>query len=242
MISDPAIRTRVHEHHLFASLGGSELEQLLANAARVQMSPHENLFYQGDVAKRFYLVIQGKLQLYRTSLQGQDKVVEVVREGRTFAEALMFAQHASYPVSAQAVSKCVLVSFDSDTYRNMLKRNPDACIAIMANMSVRLRKHLNEVELLSVQNAQSRLLLFLVSSLKPAGDNQGRVELDIPKRVLASRLSIQPETFSRLMKKMLTEGLVRECQGTIFIDDIRKLYASANIPLDGDTKASLQSP
>ncbi len=236
MITDPIIKARVHEHHLFASLGHSELEHLLGNALRIQITPNESLFHQGDVAKRFYLVIRGHLQLYRTSLQGQDKVMDVVREGQTFAEALMFAQHASYPVSAQAVSKCVLVSFDRDTYLNLLKRNPDAGIAIMANMSVRLRRHLNEVELLSVQNAQSRLLLFMMSHLKHSGVNQGQIELDIPKRVLASRLSIQPETFSRLMKKMLTNGLIREHQGVIFIDDISRLYASANIPTDGETR------
>ncbi|QSX38337.1 Crp/Fnr family transcriptional regulator [Shewanella sedimentimangrovi] len=232
MITDSAIKAAVHSHHLFAALSQGELEQLLGSAARIQLAPQETLFRQGDVAKRFYLVIQGHLQLYRTSLQGQDKVIEVVREGRTFAEALMFSQQASYPVSAQAVSECILVSFDSEIYLGLLKRNADACIAIMAAMSVRLRKDLNEVELLSVQNAQSRLLLFLMRNLKRTGDNQGVVELDIPKRVLASRLSIQPETFSRLMKKMLTEGLIRECRGAIHIDDIGQLYASANIPLE----------
>ncbi|MCG9712436.1 Crp/Fnr family transcriptional regulator [Shewanella insulae] len=231
MITDPQIKACIHKHHLFSALGEEELGRLLGQAAKINLAAHENLFYQGDLAKRFYLVIQGHLQLYRTSMQGQDKVIEVVREGRTFAEALMFSRQASYPVSAQAVSHCTLISFDSEGYLAMLRGNPDACIAIMAEMSVRLRKDINEVELLSVQNAQSRLLLFLLRNLQKTGDNQGRVELDIPKRVLASRLSIQPETFSRLMKKMVTEGIISESRGAIEIKDLSKLYTSANMPL-----------
>ncbi|TVP13271.1 Crp/Fnr family transcriptional regulator [Shewanella sp. KCT] len=235
MITDPQIKACIHKHHLFSALGEEELCRLLGQAAKITLAAHENLFYQGDLAKRFYLVIQGHLQLYRTSLQGQDKVIEVVREGRTFAEALMFSRQASYPVSAQAVSHCTLVSFDSEGYLAMLRGNPDACIAIMAEMSVRLRKDINEVELLSVQNAQSRLLLFLLRNMQKIGDNQGRVELDIPKRVLASRLSIQPETFSRLMKKMVTEGIIGESRGAIDIKDLGKLYTSANMPLANQT-------
>lgn len=232
MISDLNIKKSVHQHHLFSSLAQTELEQLLRSATILNLLPQENVFYQGDIAKRFYLVVHGHLQLYRTSLQGQDKVIEVVREGRTFAEALMFSMQASYPVSAQAVSECMLISFDSDTYLGMLKGNPEACIAIMADMSIRLRKDLNEVESLSVQNAQSRLVLFFLRNMQHTANNQGRVELDIPKRVLASRLSIQPETFSRLMKKMLNEGIITESRGAINIKDVSRLFASANIPED----------
>ncbi|WP_428775365.1 Crp/Fnr family transcriptional regulator [Vibrio sp.] len=232
MITDDLIKARIRQHHLFSTLAQSDLDQLLGHAAKIVLQPEEHLFYQGDPAKRFYLVIDGHLQLYRTSLQGQEKVIEVVREGRTFAEALMFGRQSCYPVAAKAVSACTLVSFESSNYLSMLRCNPEACIAIMANMSARLRKDLNEVELLSVQNAQSRLLLFLLRKLEQTGPNQGRVNLDIPKRVLASRLSIQPETFSRLIKKMVKEGIIGESRGTIEIKDISKLYATANIPLD----------
>lgn len=225
MINEPYIKRLVHQHHLFNNLAESELKILMETAALVHLNPNENLFYQGATAKRFYLLLHGKLQLFRSTPQGQDKVIEVVREGHTFAEALMFNKLQNYPVSSQAVSECQLISFKNDCYRNMLKQNPEACMAVMSNMSVRLRKNITEVEELSLQNAQSRLLLFFMRHMQVTGKNTGRVELDIPKRLLASRLSIQPETFSRLMKKMINKELISEYGHDIIINDLRELYA-----------------
>jgi CRP-like cAMP-binding protein len=229
MIANVELRDRVQRHQLFSSLSPIQLNQVLASASLVNFAAEQILFHQGDVAKRFYFVLTGHLHLFRTNVQGQVKVIEVVRSGSTFAEALMFNKQACFPVSAQALSQSEVVSFDSDTYLQLLKLNPDACIAIMADLSVRIRKHLNEVEMVSLQNAQHRLLLFLLRNMKVLGNNQGEIKLDIPKRLLASRLSIQPETFSRLIKKMSQEGLISEDHGIIHIHDVELLYASSDI-------------
>ncbi|MBB1270467.1 Crp/Fnr family transcriptional regulator [Shewanella sp. SR44-3] len=231
MLANLEVRERVKKHQLFSSLSVAQLAQVFKTASVVHMKPEQVLFHQGDVANRFYFVLAGTLQLFRTNVQGQMKVIEVVRCGGTFAEALMFNKQASFPVSAQSVSGCELVSFDSDTYLQLLKQNPDACIAIMADLSVRIRKHINEVEMVSLQNAQHRLLLFLLRNMKILDNNQAEITLDIPKRLLASRLSIQPETFSRLMKKMTQEGLIHEAHGVIHIPNVSQLYASSDISL-----------
>ncbi len=236
MIKEPYIKRLVHQHHLFNNLADVELKRLMESAALVHLNPHENLFFQGEPAKRFYLLLHGKLQLFRSNPQGQDKVIEVVREGNTFAEALMFNKQPNYPVSSQAVSECRLISFENECYRNMLMKNPEACMAVMSNMSVRLRKNITEVEELSLQNAQSRLLLFFMRHMHVTSENKGCVKLDIPKRVLASRLSIQPETFSRLMKKMTAKELISESGHDILIHDVRELYAIVDIPFETTSK------
>lgn len=229
MIGNLELRAKVQQHQLFSSLSLTQLERVFTRASQVHLLPEQILFHQGDSASRFYLVLTGHLHLFRTNAQGQMKVIEVVRSGSTFAEALMFNKLASFPVSAQAVSQCELLSFDSETYLQLLKQNPEACITIMADLSLRIRKHLNEVDMLSLQNAQHRLLLFLLRNMKTLGDNRGEITLDIPKRLLASRLSIQPETFSRLIKKMTQEGLIAEEHGVIHIPDVGLLYASSDI-------------
>ncbi|MCL1124857.1 Crp/Fnr family transcriptional regulator [Shewanella surugensis] len=247
MITDNNIKASIAHHHLFSSLAAEEFSEVLKQSARLSFASQAHIFYQGEPAQRFYLVVVGHLQLYRTNLQGQEKVIEVVRQGQTFAEALMFAEQSRYPVSAQAISPCELISVDSHVYARVLKQNPDAGFAIMANMSRRLRKHLNEVEILSLQNAQNRFLLFLqtnVSHVKKNTSNmkksppwrqdehkdkadvdEGIIVLDIPKQMLASRLSIQPETFSRLMKRMTQEGFIWVKGDKIHIPSLTKLYA-----------------
>jgi CRP/FNR family transcriptional regulator, dissimilatory nitrate respiration regulator len=235
MLANQNVRARVQNHQLFSSLNEAQLAKIFATASLLHIKPEQMLFHQGELASRFYFVLAGTLQLFRTNVQGQMKVIEVVRSGCTFAEALMFNKQTRFPVSAQSVSECALVSFDSETYLQLLKHNPDACIAIMADLSVRIRKHINEVEMVSLQNAQHRLLLFLLRKMTVVGDNQGEITLDIPKRLLASRLSIQPETFSRLIKKMSQTGLIAESHGVIRIPDVALLYASTDISITQPT-------
>lgn len=230
MISEPQIVDVVSNHHLFSALTEDEFQTLILKSKSLDIEAFSNVFHQGDVANCFYLVISGHLKLYRTSANGQEKVVEVMRENCTFAEALMFNNKPFYPVSAQALSDCQLVSFDNDAYLKILKSNPEAGIAIMGSMSLRLHNDLNEIEMLSVENAKNRLLLFLMQNMKNSATNEGMIELDIPKRTLASLLSIQPETFSRLLKKMVQEGLIEESRGMIKVVDIDALYAAADIP------------
>lgn len=230
MITNNHVIADMAQHHLFASLEREELNAILTLSNHLSLVEQAPIFYQGDIARRFYLVIEGHLQLYRTNLQGQEKVIEVVRQGQTFAEALMFDKCARYPVSAKSISACELISIDSEVYLKVLKNNTAACFAIMANMSKRLRKHLNEVEILSLENAQNRFLLFLQANVHQNElDGEGVIKLDIPKQMLASRLSIQPETFSRLMKKMTQEGLIWVKGDKIHIPSVHRLYASLGV-------------
>lgn len=231
MITDSHIIDTVSAHHLFSALTDVEFEQLFSTAKTYTVEPLDNVFHQGDKASCFYLVLQGHLKIYRTSPSGQEKVVEVMREGNTFAEALMFKNKPFYPVAAQAVSTSKLIAFNNSTYLKILKSNPEAGMAIMANMSIRLHHNLFEIEMLSVENAKNRLLLFLMQNIQDKDGNEGVIELDIPKRTLASLLSIQPETFSRLLKKLAKEGLIEEKRGHIRIINIDALYAASNIPV-----------
>ena len=232
MIGDLELRAKVQQHQLFASLSPSQIDQVFTCASKVNLHTEQILFHQGDSASRFYFVVKGHLHLFRTNAQGQIKVIGVVRSNDTFAEALMFNKLAIFPVSAQALSECELISLDSEVYLQLLRQNPEACIAIMADLSVRISKHLNEIEVVSLESAKHRLLLFLLRNMKTIGENQGEITLDIPKRLLASRLSIQPETFSRLIKKMSLDGLITENQDVIHIADIERLYASSDITIE----------
>ena len=93
-------------------------------------------------------------------------------------------------------------------------------------MSRRLRWQLAEIDKLSLQTAPTRLSTFLLDHLKSTGDNIGKVDLDAPKQVIASRLSIQPETFSRILRKLSNRGLIKVKGQTITIPDVAALTDS----------------
>lgn len=191
----------------------------------VELRQGQPLFHQGDEATSFYLLLQGQVKLFRLSPAGDEKVVEVVSPGTLFAEALMFSEAPNYPVSSQALKKSELLRIDSAHYLSLLNQSVDLCLAMLSDMSVRLHGLLREVDDLSLHTAIGRLAGHLLRSA-PADNSE--FQLSMPKQTLASRLSIKPETFSRILKQLASKGLIEIHDSRIRILDREALSEIAD--------------
>jgi len=161
--------------------------------------------HQGDPAKRFFLLVSGQIKLHRVTGEGQENLVEIIHAGQTFAEALLFSQARLYPVSATALKDCVLVSIEGSHYRNALEDQPKICLAILASMSIHLHQRLKDIDTLTLANASRRVINFLFQERDPVN---GQIVLQVSKRLVASKLGIQPETFSRILHRLVEGGLI----------------------------------
>ncbi len=194
---------------LLAGLSQSQLERVSRHATRVVLGAEQLLFSQGDPAERFYLVLTGRIQLFRLSPGGAEKVIELVSPGQTFAEALMFLNAPRYPVCAGALAPSELLSLDARDFALMLHESVDTCFLMLGSLSQRLRGLIGEIDNLTMHTASSRVARYLLTQVSTESRS---VKLDVRKGVLASRLSIQPETFSRVMKELAGRGII-EVQG-----------------------------
>ncbi len=191
--------------HLFNELSTQQLDDVIQHARIEVLHKDEFLFNQGDGVSHFYLVYSGLIKLFRNSADGQEKVIEIVTPGQTFAEALMFLDCPEFPVSASSLNEAEIISFDSRYFVKMLSESSKTCLLLLGSMSQRIRRLVQEIDDLSVQNGRHRLSTYL---LEQAGDGDS-FRLSFPKAVLASRLSIQPETFSRIIKQLRLLNVVR---------------------------------
>ena len=210
---------------LFSRLTPEQIRRVAGRAARVSLREGQALFEQGDPADRFYLVLEGQIKLYRLSPAGNEKVIEVITAGSTFAEALMFLERAYYPVGAVALQPSLLVGVDARDFAAMLRESVDTCFLLMGDMSQRLRGLIREIDDLSMHSATCRVAGYL---LNLAGERD-QVELQIPKQVLASRLSVKPETFSRIVKSLNARGIIRMQGSQVHIDDRKALAEVADV-------------
>ncbi|CAK9889588.1 MULTISPECIES: Crp/Fnr family transcriptional regulator [Pseudomonas] len=205
MLTHPSTVLVLRRHHLFNQLPEKVFEGVCALAMLRRLSCHDTLMHQGDPAKRFFLLVSGQIKLYRLSADGQEHLVEIIQPGQTFAEALLFSQARSYPVTATALKDCVLISIDGAHYRNALEDQPQVCLAILASMSIHLHQRLKDIDTLTSASASRRVINFLLQECDP---DSGRLELQISKRLVASKLGIQPETFSRTLHRLVESGLI----------------------------------
>jgi len=190
---------------LLSRLSDEQLARVARHAIRLRLKEDQMLFSQGDPAERFYLVLSGRLRLFRIALDGAEKVIEIVGPGQTFAEALMFLEEARYPVCASALDQVDLISFEIKDFRLMLRESIDTCFIMLGVLSQRLKGLVREIDNLTLHSATSRFACYLLSKLPPRGRT---LELDVRKGVIASRLSIKPETLSRIEKDLTRRGII----------------------------------
>lgn len=212
--------------YLFADLSDAQLERITKQAVRVRLEEGDALFEQGDPAKRFYLLRTGQIKLYRLSPAGNEKVIDIVTPGSTFAEALMFLERPHYPVGAQALQASELISIDAHDFAEMLKGSVATCFVMMAAMSQRLRGLLREIDELSLHSATCRVAGYLA---KQATSGDDTFELPVAKQIVASRLSVKPETFSRIIKGLSDDGVIRVTGSRVTVRDRAALDEIAEV-------------
>ena len=221
-----SIKNALLTNPLFTKLTPQQLERTVQHALALQIEEGASIFEQGDPVKRFYLVIRGQIKLFRLSPAGNEKVIEVITPGSTFAEALMFLEQPHYPVGAEALTSAELISIDTADFADMLKDSIDTCFLLLGDMSQRLRGLLREIDELSLHSATCRVAASLLQMRRP-----GSTDFDLPiaKQVLASRLSITPETFSRIIKNLTKQNIIAIKGGHVRILGLPSLERAADV-------------
>lgn len=214
---------RLAENALFAALPAEAFAAIAGRCRRIELPAHGILFHQGDEAHCFYLVTEGLIKLTRTSAGGQEKVVHFAGPASTFAEAVMFMEGTRYPVTAQALEPTVLISIPGHTYISVLRANPDACLSLLGQLSMRLQERLRDIDRLTFQQAQPRIVRYLLEQMPASGS---AVHLPAARNVVASRLSVTPETLSRVLHGLEEQGLVRLYGRCIEVVDRARLEAT----------------
>jgi CRP-like cAMP-binding protein len=190
---------------LFSGLTDAQLQRVLQRSATVRLDDGQWLFGQDDAATRFYFVRSGRMRLFRLSADGGEKIIELIGPGQTFAEALMFMGTGRYPVCASALAATELVSIDAGDFAAMLRESPESCFALLGDLSKRLHALIAEIDNLTLHSAGGRVARWLLSEIPPG---RTEVALEVTKATLASRLSIKPETWSRITRRLTERGII----------------------------------
>ncbi len=225
MLPRPVSEDELRQLALFAGFESKPLAKVVQHTAVIELPRGRALFRAGEPATHFYYLRYGQIKLTRNSFDGDEKVISVVRPGQTFAEAALFMGAPGYPVSSEAIDESVVLAFPGDLIKQLLSASPEACFRVMAVMSARLRELVLQIDELTLHNATHRLASYLLAQLPEGGARVRDIRLGTPKLVIASRLSIQPETLSRILAQLRERGLVNSEGANIVVHDVEGLRA-----------------
>lgn len=202
---------------LFQGLPVHELAEIEKIAIEKSYGKDETIFFEGDEGTGFFMVLEGRVKIFKMSLQGKEQILHIFGEGEPFGEVPVF-HGQPFPASAETLLKSRLLYFPRKEFIDLVTRSPSIALNMLAVLSMRLRRFTVQIENLSLKEVPARLASYLLYLAEEQG-RADRVELAISKGQLASLLGTIPETLSRIFAKMSEEGLI-EVQGrTILLLD-----------------------
>lgn len=203
-------KSKMRAHHLFEPLSETQLASLLEQCQLISLAKDEYVFHQGDRCKEFGLVISGSIKVCRVTQGGQEKVFEVIQARQSFAEAMMFMGVEHYVVTAQAAEPTELLMVPNVDYLRFLHNNPELSLALLKALSNRDYERKQDIEILSLKNATSRIINYLLTQKRCScvRCKTPSIKLPITHGLIANKLSMRPETFSRIVHRLEHEGIV----------------------------------
>lgn len=210
---------------LFSHLTPEQQTKLLEQAEIISLSRGNCVHEQGDAARRFGFVLSGSLKLYRLTQDGQEKVFRILASGDPLAEGMLFAITAVHNYTAKAIESSEVIMFPIDLYREMALSNTDITIDLLSQLAQLEQSSLETLESLSFKKSIDRVVRYLLCQVLKSCQRCNAPQFVLPasKRLIASQLSIQPETLSRVLNQMEREGLLLLEGRRICILDLDKL-------------------
>lgn len=221
---------------LFSGLSEVALLRLIGNVTPRTYSKGQVLFERGDRADHFYAVLDGWVKLCRRAMDGEEVLLGIFTRGETFAEAAMF-MGGEFPASAEVVGDARLLTLRRDTILARLRDDPDLTFGMLAATSRHLKLLVEQLEQIKGRPGAKRVGDFILK-LCPVYEGSAVVGLPYEKALIAARLGMKPESFSRALARLRTIG-VRTERDHIVVADIRAL---AEFLADGESAGQRTKP
>lgn len=205
---------------LLRAMGPDVMRSIVQSRPARRYARGEPIFQQGDPAESFFVVIEGWVKLYRERENGDQVVVAIFAAGESFAEAAMFLG-GRYPASAEAVSPARVIRIDGSALRRAIVEKPQLAFDMLAAASQHLKKLVLQIEQLKAQSAPQRIAEYFLDQITTASGS-AVIALPYEKALIANRLGMKPESFSRALSKLCEIGVTVD-RDNIRVKDVAQL-------------------
>lgn len=210
---------------LFSNMRDEELARLASGCQLRRMERGKLVFRTGEPCQEFHVTVLGQVKLFAIAPNGTEKVIELCGPGHSFAEAVMFMD-MPYMISAQTLTDSLILTVGKAAVLGEIAANPDFSLRMLAGLARRLHGLVKDVEAYTLHSGVQRVIGYLLGdrvSESEVASESITVSLPVSKAAIASRLSLTPEYFSRVLNELETAGLIQVDKRDIRIPDTARL-------------------
>jgi CRP-like cAMP-binding protein len=199
--SHPTESLSVEGITLFSHLSDTQRSQIKQIAIMRHYGVGEILFYEGDESHYFYFLIEGEAAVFKSSSSNETMLIHRFHSPSLIAEVATLKQ-IPFPASCEATQKSTILKISRDPFLHLLQHDPSLSIALISSLTQKIGALENSLQRHSAPNALAKVSRLV------------RDDPEIFKRLkgieIARLLSITPETLSRMIKKLKSEGIITQ--------------------------------
>jgi len=218
------IQTFLSKIPLFRELAEGEIDRIAAQTKALRLDRGALLFQRGDPCEGFYVIVYGQVKLAFISSTGDEKVVDLLGAGQSFGEAVMFTEKP-HVVTAQTLADTLLLYIPKQIVFERIESDARFARRMIAGLSRRLHFLIGDIEGYSMRSGMQRVIGYLLRDEPQDADSDAALEISLPatKGVIASRLNLTQEHFSRILHDLSAAGLIVVSGRRISIPNVQRL-------------------
>lgn len=209
---------KLRQVSVFQNATDDDLKLIAQHSIERSIEEGEFFFFQGDPAVYFYVLISGRAKLMQTNPAGQQVNLRTINEWQLFGALGAVRDHATYPVSAQAMEHSTALAVKSDYLRELMQTRPYLSFDLMKLMTTyiqEMQERYRELATEKVERRIARVLLRLAAQMGVKMD--GGIELSFTRQDLAEMSGTTLYTVSRILSDWEKQGLVEAGRERVLI-------------------------
>jgi CRP/FNR family transcriptional regulator, nitrogen oxide reductase regulator len=206
---------------LFRRLTSEDRQRLAAVATLRDFERAATLFSEGDGSDLLYIVVTGRVKVFKMTPRGTDVILELFGPGDPVGAVAVY-ESRPYPASAVALEATTCVVIPRQAFFSLLETHPSLVRGLLVGLTHRLVELTNRLTELSGGRVEGRLARFFLKLAQDMGQarQQGTfIALTLSRQELADMIGTTIETSIRIMSRWGKDDIVRtEKDGFIVVD------------------------
>jgi CRP-like cAMP-binding protein len=215
---------------LFKGLDQKALGDVQANARIVRAAANRTFFREGEAARVFYVLREGRVKFTQITAEGHEVILRITGAGEPFGGVAAFVENAVYPVTARAVEPAEAYAWDGQKMLSLMRRFPEVAINAGRMIADRLHELQRQHRELMTKRVERRIARALVRLAQAGGRRvEGGVEIGFPlsRQDLAQMTGTTLFTVSRTLSAWEQDGLIATGRRRVIVKQPHRLIQVA---------------
>jgi CRP/FNR family transcriptional regulator/CRP/FNR family cyclic AMP-dependent transcriptional regulator len=207
--------------NIFSDLSESELNSIQELCKTRKYPKNSMIILEEEMGDVVFIVMSGTVKITRVNDEGKEVILAMLGSGEVFGE-MAILDGESRSANALSQENCEVVAINREDFLNLLKTNNKVSLSLMTEFAIRLRKSDQQIEALSLDDAEHRIGVSILNLAEEMGViRQGVVTVEnLPyQQDIANMSGTSRETVSRVMKIFEDRGLITKTGHKLSIPD-----------------------